>query len=288
MRFDSEARDAAVRLLEWSLHEDRARYDVTSLLAVPDDARGRFVVRNRAAGVVAGIEAVALTLELLGADASASVVVEDGTSLAVPTALATVEGRRLDVLATERTFLNLIGVLSGTATLTRRFVDAAGPGCTILDTRKTWPGYRTLQKYAVRCGGGRNHRPHLAGGILLKDNHRQYGLDLPALVRRARAGHGGLEIVVEVDGLDELDEALGLDVDRVLLDNFDPDGLAEARRLRDARAPSIALEVSGGVDLTTVGALAAAGADYASVGALTHSAAVFDVGLDELAAEDAS
>ncbi len=286
MKFDPHECAAARRLLEWSLDEDHARDDVTSRLAVPADAYGRFVVRNRSAGVVAGIEAVGLTLELSSADATVSVVVEDGTSLAVPTVLATVEGRRRDVLAAERTFLNLIGALGGTASLTRRFVDAAGPGCTILDTRKTWPGYRALQKYAVRCGGGRNHRPHLAGGVLLKDNHRQYGLDLPELVRRGRAEHGALEIVVEVDGLDELDAALGLDVDRVLLDNFAPDAVAEARRRRDARAPSVGLEVSGGVDLGTVGDLAAAGADFASVGALTHSAPVFDVGLDEDGAED--
>jgi nicotinate-nucleotide pyrophosphorylase (carboxylating) len=135
MKFDLHERAAARRLLEWSLDEDHARDDVTSRLAVPADARGRFVVRNRAAGVLAGIEVVELTLELSGADATVSVVVEDGTRLAVPTVLATVEGRRRDVLAAERTFLNLIGVLGGTATFTRRFVDAAGPDCTILDTR---------------------------------------------------------------------------------------------------------------------------------------------------------
>ena len=284
MIFDEEERAAARRLIQWSLDEDHARDDVTSRLAVPPTARGRFAVRNREPGVLAGIEAVGLTLEELGADATVEVGVTDGTRVDVPTVLATVEGRRRDVLAAERTFLNLVGVLGGTATSTRSFVDAAGPTCTILDTRKTWPGYRALQKYAVRCGGGRNHRPHLAGGVLLKDNHRQHGLDLPELVANARAEYGALEIVVEVDSFDQLDVALGLDVDRVLLDNFDAEMVHQARVRRDERGSKVGLEVSGGVDLDTVGALARAGAEFASVGALTHSARVWDAGLDEIEA----
>lgn len=283
MTFDEAVEAAARRVLEWSLEEDHARDDVTSRLAIPDDARGRFVVRNRKPGVVAGLQAVPITLELLGADVTCTLEVEDGTRVTEPTALATLEGRHRDVLAAERTFLNLIGVLGGTATLTRRFVDAAGPHCTVLDTRKTWPGYRELQKYAVRCGGGKNHRPHLAGGVLLKDNHRRDGLDLDELVRRARAEHGRLEVVIEVDSLEQLDRALALDVDRVLLDNFGPKQVNEARAMRDVRAVPIGLEVSGGVDLDTIGPLAAAGAEFASIGALTHSAPVWDVGLDDVA-----
>lgn len=282
MRFDDAARDAARRLIEWSLEEDHARDDVTSRLAVPADARGKFAVRNRAQGTVAGLEAIEITLDVLAADARVEVGVVDGTRCPEPLVLATVEGRRRDVLAAERTFLNLIGVLSGTATLTRRFADAAGETCTILDTRKTWPGYRALQKYAVRCGGGKNHRPHLAGGILLKDNHRGDALDLATMVERARAEHPNLELVVEVDSLEQFDHVLALDVDRVLLDNFDAEAVRVARTRRDARDVKIGLEVSGGVDLDTVGDLARAGAEFASVGALTHSAPVWDVGLDEI------
>lgn len=281
MIFDEAVDAAARRVLQWSIDEDHARDDVTSRLAVPADARGRFAVVNRPAGVVAGLQAIPLTLELLGADATCALLVEDGHVCEAHTELAVVEGRRRDVLAAERTFLNLIGALGGTATLTRRYVEAAGPDCTILDTRKTWPGYRELQKYAVRCGGGRNHRPHLAGGVLLKDNHRQSGLDLDELARRARAEHPDLEIVVEVDSLEQFERALDLDVDRILLDNFDPARVRTAREGRDARGVSIGLEVSGGVDLETVGPLAAAGAEFASIGALTHSAPVWDVGLDE-------
>lgn len=284
MIFDEAVETAARRVLTWSLDEDHARDDVTSRLAIPEDARGRFEVRNRNPGVVAGLQSVPITLELLGADAQCTLHVEDGTRCVEPTVLATVEGRHRDLLAAERTFLNLIGILGGTATMTRRFVDAAGPDCTVLDTRKTWPGYRELQKYAVRCGGGRNHRPHLAGGVLLKDNHRRAGLDLDELVRRARAEHGRLEVVVEVDSLEQLDRALDLDIDRVLLDNFGPKQVREARALRDVRAVPVGLEVSGGVDLDTIGPLAAAGAEFASIGALTHSAPVWDVGLDDVVA----
>ena len=281
-RLDPQEREALERLVDLALEEDHAREDVTSALCVPADARGRFEVRNRAPGVPAGLEAVALTLERLGADVSVETRVEDGTPCERPTVLAVLDGRRRDVLAAERTFLNLLGVLGGTATLTRRFVDAAGPHCRILDTRKTWPGYRLLQKYAVRCGGGMNHRPHLAGGVLLKDNHRHTALDLEALVARARQEHPGLPVVVEVDDLEQLERALTLAPDRVLLDNFPADRVALARERRDAAAPAVGLEVSGGVDLDSVGPLAAAGADFASVGALTHSAPVWDVGLDEV------
>lgn len=277
-----EERAALEHLVDLSLAEDHARDDVTSRLSVPAADRGAFVVCNRRPGVVAALEAVAITFARLGADAVVEERVDDGTFCAGPSVLVAIEGRRRDVLAAERTFLNLLGVLGGTATLTRRYVDAAGDRCQVLDTRKTWPGYRLLQKYAVRCGGGVNHRPHLAGGILLKDNHRHPGLDLAALVTHARAEHPDLPLVVEVDDLDQFERALAWPVDRILLDNFDADQVCEAVRRRDARASSIRLEVSGGVDLTTIGALAAAGADYASVGALTHSAPVWDVGLDEV------
>lgn len=278
---DDAERAALVHLVELSLEEDHARDDVTSRLSIPPEDRARFVLRNRARGVPAALEAVGITLRTLGSDAQVHRMVDDGTVCEPGRDLVSIEGRRRDVLAAERTFLNCVGVLSGTATITRRFVEAAGAHCRILDTRKTWPGYRLLQKYAVRCGGGLNHRPHLAGGILLKDNHRHARLDLAELCKRARAEHPSLPLVVEVDTLEQLDLALGLPLDRILLDNFDVAMVEEAVRRRDARRVRIGLEVSGGVNLATIAAFAAAGADFASVGALTHSAGVWDVGLDE-------
>lgn len=281
-RFDDAERADARRLIRWGLEEDHARDDITSRLAVPASERARFVVRNRKPGVVAGIESIKLTLQELEADAQVVVATDDGVFCAEPTVLARVEGLRRDLLAAERTFLNLVGVLGGTASLTRRFVEAAGPTCAVMDTRKTWPGYRLLQKYAVRCGGGRNHRFHLADGVLLKDNHRHQGLGLPDLVAGARAKHRGVPVVIEVDDLEQLDLALPLQPDRVLLDNFDAAQVAEARRHRDRHGPGVGIEVSGGVDLLAVRALAEAGADCVSVGALTHSAPVWDVGLDRV------
>lgn len=281
LQLDPAERAALVHLIDLSLEEDHAREDVTSSLSIPATARGRFVVRTRSWGVPAGLAAVALTLDRLAGGASVQQVVQDGSVQEAGAVLVRIEGPHRVLVSAERTFLNLVGVLSGTATLTRRFVDAAGPRCRILDTRKTWPGYRLLQKYAVRCGGGENHRPHLAGGILLKDNHRHGELDLATLVRRARHEHPRLPLVVEVDTFEQLEVALRLPLDRVLLDNFDADAVREAVRRRDGLGVAVGLEVSGGVTLASIEGFAAAGAEFASVGALTHSAGVWDVGLDE-------
>lgn len=271
-------------LVRMALEEDHAREDLTSALAIDAEARGCFEVRNRQAGVPSGLQAIGITLAELGATASCELAVEDGTWCAPATVLARIEGPHRAILSAERTFLNLIGLLSGTASLTRAFVDAVGEGCAILDTRKTVPGYRRLQKYAVRCGGGENHRMHLADGFLLKDNHRTGGLDLATLVDRARRTRDDVEIVVEVDDLEQLAVALPLDIDRVLLDNFTPEQIAAARGARDAAGVKVGLEVSGRVNLERARILAEAGAEYLSIGALTHSAPVWDVGLDEASA----
>ncbi len=280
-RMDEAEAALARRWLRAGLEEDHAGEDRTAAIAVPADARGRFQVRNRKPGVPAALEAIEWTLELLGVEARVDRRVEDGTFCAAATVLATVDGPRRGILSAERTFLNFVGLLSGTATLTRRFVEAVGPECTILDTRKTIPGYRLLQKYAVRQGGGHNHRLHLADGILLKDNHRHRALRLEESVATARRRFPGLPLVIEVDDLDQFDRALVLVPDRILLDNFEPSAVREARRRRDASGVSTGIEVSGGVDLSSAPGLAAAGAEYLSVGALTHSAGVWDVGLDE-------
>lgn len=278
--FGEVHRTAARRLITMALEEDHAREDVTSALAVDAEARTEAVVRNRNWGCLAGIECVDLTFETMGADARVLERAEDGGVFEPGSTLLRLEGRLRDVLAAERTFLNLVGMLSGTATLTRRFVDLAGDRCRVLDTRKTYPGARALQKYSVRCGGGVNHRHHLADGILLKDNHREGGRGLAELVRRAREEYAGLPLVIEVDDHTQLQEALELRPDRILLDNYGPEAIRQAVVLRDGMAPGLPLEVSGGVGLETVASLASAGADFVSVGALTHSAPVWDLGLD--------
>ncbi len=277
-----EAELTALRsLLRTALEEDHAREDLTSALAIPESTTGTFEVRNRQPGVPAGLDAIGIALAELGSGATVELVAFDGDWCEAGTLLARISGPHRSILAAERTFLNLLGVLSGTATLTRAFVEAVADTCTILDTRKTLPGYRLLQKYAVRCGGGQNHRMHLADGFLLKDNHRHGGLDLPTLVDRARRVHPGVEIIVEVDDFDQFDVALRLKVDRVLLDNFSPEQVRRARKSRDAAGIETGLEVSGRVSLERAAELARAGAEFLSIGALTHSAPVWDVGLDE-------
>lgn len=281
MQLSGPESSALRQLVRMALDEDHAREDLTSALAIDEAARGEFVVRNRQPGVPAGLAAIAITLSELDAPAEVELLGADGEFCSTERELARLRGPHRAILSAERTFLNLIGALSGTATLTRRFVEAVGGGCVILDTRKTWPGYRLLQKYAVRCGGGQNHRMHLADGFLLKDNHRHAGLELADLVARARRMRTDVDVVVEVDDLRQLEAALSLDVDRVLLDNFSPEMIRSARRVRDSAGVDVGLEVSGRVDLDRAAELAAAGAEYLSIGALTHSAPVWDVGLDE-------
>jgi nicotinate-nucleotide pyrophosphorylase (carboxylating) len=192
------------------------------------------------------------------------------------------------VLSGERTALNFLQHLSGIATQTHRYVDAvAGLKCQVLDTRKTLPGWRLLEKYAVRCGGGHNHRVGLFDGVLIKDNHlRALGLgkkEIRTAVEAARRLHGpAVPVEIEVDNLAELDEALRCGPDIVLLDNMPPEPMREAVRRRDAVAPRVRLEASGGVTLATVRAIAETGVDRVSVGALTHSAPALDIALDYL------
>ena len=200
----------------------------------------------------------------------------DGDRVAPGQVLAAVSGPLRSVLTAERTALNLLGHLSGVATLTRRFVDAAGERTRIRDTRKTTPGLRALEKAAVRCGGGVNHRGSLSDGILVKDNHLA-GLSIAQAVAVAHARWPGISCQVECDTLDQLREALAAGADLVLLDNMTPDQVAAAVAVVAGRIP---VEVSGRVGLDDVAAYAAAGADLISVGALTHSAPVLDIGLD--------
>jgi nicotinate-nucleotide pyrophosphorylase (carboxylating) len=251
--------------------------DVTGTL-VPPDATVSAVLAAREAGVLAGRLAAA---ETFGAVDPAIVVrwaATDGDRVEPGQVLAEIEGPLASVLTAERTALNLLGHLSGVATVTRRFVEAAGPGAAarIRDTRKTTPGLRALEKAAVRAGGGTNHRASLSEGILLKDNHLA-GISIEAAIGLAKRRWPTLTVEVECDTLEQVKVAVEAGADLVLVDNMGPAGVSEAVRLVDGRVP---VEVSGGITLADVAPLAAAGADLISVGSLTHSAAVLDIGLD--------
>ena len=279
--------DALVRpVVDHALAEDLGRAgDVTAAL-LDADARLSAAFVARRAGVAAGLACARLAVHALDPSARFEAVVSDGDALTPGAVLARVEGNARAILSAERTALNLLGRLSGVATLTAAYVRAVeGAGARILDTRKTTPGLRALEKHAVRCGGGTNHRFGLDDAILIKDNHVAACGGVAEALRRARALAGWLTSVeVEVDRLDQLDEALPFAPDVVLLDNMAPDLLREAVRRRDAAGLKgrVRLEASGGVSLETVRALAETGVDGISVGALTHSAPVLDIGLDAL------
>jgi nicotinate-nucleotide pyrophosphorylase (carboxylating) len=287
----SPAEEAACRrLVESALEEDLSTAgDLTSLAVLPAELAGRAVFVSRTAGVLAGFPAVEVVLSAVDPRLQWQTYLDDGDALAPGARIAASSGPMRSLLSAERTALNFLQRLSGVATLTRRFVDAvAGLPCCILDTRKTTPGWRLLEKYAVRCGGGTNHRMGLHDGVLIKDNHLATlgpGVDRVAeAVRRARDKFGNsVPLEVEVDNLQQLDVALGARPDVVLLDNMDLTQLREAVRRRNAAAPDMLLEASGGVTLATVRDIAAMGVDRISVGALTHSAPALDIGLDYLA-----
>jgi nicotinate-nucleotide pyrophosphorylase (carboxylating) len=263
-----------------ALAEDLGRAgDLTSQACVPAEARLSVIWAARRPGVLAGLDCARLALAELAPEAGFIALADDGDTLSLGQVLARTEAPARAVLAAERTGLNLMGRLSGIATLTRAYVDAvAGTGVRITDTRKTTPGLRQLEKYAVRCGGGVNHRFGLDDAILIKDNHvAACGGVRPALERaQATAGHR-VKVEIEVDGLDQLAQALPLSPDVIMLDNF---SLADLRKAVAMTAGRVTLEASGGVDLTTVRAIAETGVQVISVGALTHSAPGLDIGLD--------
>ena len=263
-----------------ALAEDLGRAgDVTAAACVPAGTRWTAVFAARQAGTIAGLDCARLAMTTLDPEARFTARVHDGETVAPGTVLAEVEADARAILSAERTALNLLGRLSGIATLTRAHVDAvAGTGARIADTRKTTPGLRALEKHAVAMGGGLNHRFGLDDAILIKDNHIAVCSGVGEAIRRARAHAGHLmKIEVEVDGLHQLDEALAERPDVVMLDNFSLDDL----RAAVARAKGqVVLEASGGVNLQTVRAIAETGVDVISVGALTHSAPSLDVGLD--------
>ena len=253
--------------------------DITTDATVPAAAKARALFAARKPGVISGLAVAAEAFRALDARLKFIPEVADGTSVASGACVATVQGSARAILTGERVALNFLGRMSGIATLTRRYVDMiSGTHATIVDTRKTTPGLRAFEKYAVRCGGGMNHRVGLFDAILIKDNHivAAGGLITAIEAARARAGHL-VKIEVEVDTLDQLDEVLRHRVDVVLLDNMTPAQLKEAVARVAGR---MLTEASGGVNLDTVRAIAHSGVDLISVGALTHSAPVLDLGLD--------
>lgn len=274
-------------VVRMALAEDLGRAgDMTALACIPEGARMKAAFAARKPGVLAGIGAVRLTVLALDPKATVDVRLSDGAAFEAGAVLAVVEADARAFLSAERTALNLLGRLSGVATLTRAYVEAvAGTKARIADTRKTTPGLRGLEKHAVACGGGINHRFGLDDAILIKDNHVAVCGGVAQAVRRARAFAPHLmKVEVEVDGLDQLDAVLalideGAAPDVVMLDNF---SLADLRTAVARVAGRITLEASGGVDLTTVRGIAETGVDVISVGALTHSAPVLDIGLDAL------
>jgi nicotinate-nucleotide pyrophosphorylase (carboxylating) len=268
--------------------------DVTSASIVAPERQGRALLRARHDGVTAGLSGGRIIVESFGGTVHWNPIVADGSDCGAGQVLAELVGPLADLLALERTALNLIGRLSGIATLTRRYVDAVlGTGAVVCDTRKTTPGLRGLEKYAVRCGGGTMHRMGLYDAVLYKDNHlagiplASLGERLTAAIARARQ-HPVRFVEVEVDTLEQLEVVLGLEpglIDWVLLDNMPPATLCDAVALRDRHAPLARLEASGGVTLETIRAVAETGVERVSVGALTHAASALDVGLDLEAGE---
>jgi nicotinate-nucleotide pyrophosphorylase (carboxylating) len=268
------------KVVRAALEEDLGRAgDITAQACIDAEARLSVVFATRQAGVVAGLACARLAMMTLDPSARFTSDAADGQKVAAGEVLARVDGLARAVLSAERTALNLLGRLSGIATLTRAYVDAVdGTGARIADTRKTTPGLRTLEKFAVRCGGGVNHRFGLDDAILIKDNHIAACGGIGEALTRARAAAGHMtKVEVEVDSLEQLHEALRYDPDVIMLDNFKPAELARAVETTAGRA---VLEASGGVNLQTVRALADTGVDVISVGALTHSASVLDIGLD--------
>lgn len=257
--------------------------DVTSVATVNDEARGVLDLVARADGVVAGAPVAAAALVRASQGRVTCTWVEDSTRVSSGDVVVSAVGPTRDLLLGERTALNLLCHLSGIATATARWVDALGDAPTrVRDTRKTTPGLRRLEKYAVRCGGGTNHRMSLSDAALVKDNHVVAAGGVAAAFARVRESFPGVPVEVEVDSLDQLDEVLAAGADLVLLDNFTPDQMREAMRRTAGRAQ---LEASGGLTVEDAAAVGATGVDFVAVGALTHSAPVLDIGADLREAE---
>jgi nicotinate-nucleotide pyrophosphorylase (carboxylating) len=287
-RFSAAETAACMRLVELALHEDLGPSgstwaDVTSSQFLVFGTKGEATFVARKAGVIAGLPAAELVCATLDAQLKFGYLVQDGAVVQPGERLATVAGHVTSILAAERTALNFLQHLSGIATLTHAYVQAiAGLSCQILDTRKTIPGWRLLAKYAVRQGGGHNHRVGLFDGILIKDNHWRAMPAHHTFVKdfNSLRKYEDLRIEIEVETMEQLEEVLAAGPDIVLLDNMKTDQMREAVQRRNTVAPQVLLEASGGVTLETVRGIAETGVDRISVGALTHSAPALDIALD--------
>ncbi len=275
---DEKQKAEIIRCIESALQEDIGSGDVTTESIVPEDEvmTGKIVAKQ--AGVIAGLDVVQATFLLLSESVDFAAHVDEGAVVESPHVLASVAGPARVLLSGERVALNLLGRMSGIATLARRFMDeVSGTKAVILDTRKTAPGLRVLDKLAVQRGGAHNHRLGLYDMILIKDNHIDFAGSLEAAVTRARASASGLEIEVEARTMEDVREALRLEVERIMLDNMMLDDMRQAVEICAGRAK---LEASGNVRLENVRQIAETGVDFISVGALTHSPHVFDVSMD--------
>lgn len=275
MRLDAPPIEVYRDLVARALEEDLGAGDVTSQLTIGAAQRARGVLLAKTPLVLAGLDVAAETFHQCDPAVTFVSQRRDGDRCDAGAALAEVTGLARALLAAERTALNFLQRLSGIASETRRYVDAAAGAITILDTRKTTPTFRALEKYAVRCGGGTNHRERLDRAILIKENHKRLaGGIVPALQRTAGAT---VPVEIEVENLDELDQALAAGAGRVLVDNFTPDDQREAVRRAAGRA---LVEISGGVTLQRLPEVAATGAQFVSIGALTHSARAADISFE--------
>jgi len=268
-------------LIRAALAEDIGGGDVTTVATVPEGLRARGTLLAKSALVVAGLDVAAEAFRQLDPTVNVEVRWGDGAHVQSQDVIAVVSGNARALLTAERTALNVLQRLSGIATLTSRFVTAAGDRITVLDTRKTTPGWRAIEKYAVRCGGGTNHRQRLDDGVLIKDNHKRLAGGVTAAIAAAQKAGGGLPIEVEVETLEELDEALAAGAPRILLDNFTTYDIRLAMERIAGRAT---VEISGGVTLERLPELGTTGAQFVSVGALTHSAPAANISF-ELEAE---
>ena len=293
--WNEQLEDDCRQIVRLAVREDLDRFcDVTTVALVPPDARCTADMVAREPGVIAGLRTVETVLDEMQADLSVEMGQTDGDVVTAGTRLGTLSGAARDLLTSERILLNLVGRMSGVATLTRRYVSRVqGTTARIYDTRKTTPGWRRLEKYAVRAGGGTNHRTGLFAAVMIKDNHLAFGAEqgmTPAdavrktreFVRQLRDDDPSVQMIVEVevDSVEQFREVLTAAPDIVLLDNMSTDQQRACVALRNTSAPHVQLEASGGVDLDSVGEIAQTGVERISVGALTHSAVSLDVGLD--------
>jgi nicotinate-nucleotide pyrophosphorylase (carboxylating) len=277
MPLNPPGRDTYAKLVREALAEDIGSGDVTTKATVGEQVKARGTLLAKSALVVAGLDVAAAVFRQLDPEVVVEVRWGDGAHVQPLDAIAEVTGRAAALLTGERTALNILQRLSGIATLTDKFVTAAAGRITVLDTRKTTPGWRDLEKYAVRCGGGSNHRERLDAGVLIKDNHKRLGGGIAAAVQAAQAAGHGSAVEVEVESLEEVDEALQAGAPRILLDNFTTYDIRQAMERIGNKA---VVELSGGITLDRIPELATTGAQFVSVGALTHSAPSADISFE--------